>query len=59
MMSRRGHYFALRNRQRWLPRPQNRMWRQNKIDGLAVTAMRRALNDVAFRGRVVIGERRN
>lgn len=34
----------------------NRMWRQNKIDGLAVTAMRQALNDVAFRGRVVIGE---
>ncbi|NYY78985.1 hypothetical protein DMI66_09980 [Escherichia coli] len=34
----------------------NRLWRQNKIDGLAVTAMRRALNDVAFRGRVVIGE---
>lgn len=29
---------------------------KNKIDGLAVTAMRQALNDVAFRGRVVIGE---
>lgn len=55
MMSWRGHYFALRNRQRWLPAA-NRMWRQNKIDGTAVTAMRQALNDVAFRGRVVIGE---
>ncbi len=31
---------------------------KNKIDGLAVTAMRQALNDVAFRGRVVIGEER-
>ena len=29
---------------------------KNKIDGLAVTTMRQALNDVAFRGRVVIGE---
>ncbi len=55
MMSRRGHYFALRNRQRWL-RPQTGCGDKNKIDGLAVTAMRRALNDVAFRGRVVIGE---
>lgn len=29
---------------------------KNKIDGLAVTAMRRALNDIAMQGRVVIGE---
>ncbi len=35
----------------------NRMWRQKiKLMALAVTAMRQALNDVAFRGRVVIGE---
>ena len=56
MMSRRGHYFPLRNRQRWLPGPQTGCGDKNKIDGLAVTAMRQALNDVAFRGRVVIGE---
>ncbi|ADO47098.1 class II fructose-bisphosphatase [[Enterobacter] lignolyticus] len=29
---------------------------KNKIDGLAVAAMREALNDIAFQGRVVIGE---
>lgn len=34
----------------------NRCGDKNKIDSLAVTAMRQALNDVAFRGRVVIGE---
>lgn len=36
--------------------PQTGCGDKNKIDGLAVTAMRQALNDVAFRGRVVIGE---
>lgn len=36
--------------------PQTGCGNKNKIDGLAVTAMRQALNDVAFRGRVVIGE---
>lgn len=36
--------------------PQTGCGDKNKIDSLAVTAMRRALNDVAFRGRVVIGE---
>lgn len=36
--------------------PQTGCGDKNKIDGPAVTAMRRALNDVAFRGRVVIGE---
>ncbi|HDW3951386.1 TPA: fructose-bisphosphatase class II [Escherichia coli] len=33
--------------------PQTGCGDKNKIDGLAVTAMRQALNDVAFRGRVV------
>lgn len=36
--------------------PQTGCGDKNKIDGLAVTTMRQALNDVAFRGRVVIGE---
>lgn len=36
--------------------PQTGCGDKNKIDSLAVTAMRQALNDVAFRGRVVIGE---
>ncbi|EFG4403185.1 fructose-bisphosphatase class II [Escherichia coli] len=36
--------------------PQTGCGDKNKIDGLAVTAMRQALNDVAFRGRLVIGE---
>ena len=36
--------------------PQTGCGDKNKIDGLAVTAMRQALNDVAFRGQVVIGE---
>ena len=36
--------------------PQTGCGDKNKIDGLAVTAMRQALNDVAFRGRVVNGE---
>ncbi|HBL7298293.1 TPA: fructose-bisphosphatase class II, partial [Escherichia coli] len=35
--------------------PQTGCGDKNKIDSLAVTAMRQALNDVAFRGRVVIG----
>ncbi|MDF9346929.1 fructose-bisphosphatase class II [Escherichia coli] len=35
--------------------PQTGCGDKNKIDGLAVTTMRQALN-VAFRGRVVIGE---
>ena len=49
-------FIALRNRQRWLPGRKTGCGDKNKIDGLAVTAMRQALNDVAFRGRVVIGE---
>lgn len=36
--------------------PQTGCGDKNKIDGLAVTAMRQALNDVAFRGRVVKGD---
>ncbi len=51
----RGHHFALRNRQRWLPGQQTGCGDKNKIDGLAVTAMRQALM-TSLRGRVVIGE---
>lgn len=36
--------------------PQTGCGDKNKIDGLAVTAMREALNSVAIRGRIVIGE---
>lgn len=36
--------------------PQTGCGDKNKIDGLAVTAMRRALNDIAMQGRIVIGE---
>ena len=52
----RGHYFALRNRQRWLPGRKPAVATKIKLMAFAVTAMRQALNDVAFRGRVVIGE---
>lgn len=36
--------------------PQTGCGDKNKIDGLAVTAMREALNSIAIRGRIVIGE---
>ncbi|WP_366544030.1 fructose-bisphosphatase class II, partial [Salmonella enterica] len=36
--------------------PQTGCGDKNRIDGLAVTAMRQALNDIAIRGRIVIGE---
>lgn len=36
--------------------PQTGCGDKNKIDGLAVCAMRTALNDIAIRGRIVIGE---
>lgn len=36
--------------------PQTGCGDKNKIDGLAVTAMRTALNDIAIAGKVVIGE---
>ena len=36
--------------------PQTGCGDKNKIDGLAVSAMRTALNDIAIRGRIVIGE---
>lgn len=36
--------------------PQTGCGDKNKIDGLAVSAMRSALNDIAIRGRIVIGE---
>lgn len=36
--------------------PQTGCGDKNKIDGLAVAAMRTALNDIAIRGRIVIGE---
>lgn len=37
--------------------PQTGCGDKNKIDGLAVTTMRQALNDVAFRGRMGCGRR--
>lgn len=36
--------------------PQTGCGDKNRIDGLAVTAMREALNAIAIRGRIVIGE---
>lgn len=36
--------------------PQTGCGDKNKIDGLAVSAMRTALNEIAIRGRIVIGE---
>ncbi|MEX3018274.1 class II fructose-bisphosphatase [Kluyvera sp. STS39-E] len=36
--------------------PQTGCGDKNRIDGLAVTAMRQALNEAAIRGRIVIGE---
>ncbi|HEE0106003.1 TPA: class II fructose-bisphosphatase [Citrobacter gillenii] len=36
--------------------PQTGCGDKNRIDGLAVTAMRTALNEIAIRGRIVIGE---
>ncbi|MCZ4674121.1 class II fructose-bisphosphatase [Citrobacter sedlakii] len=36
--------------------PQTGCGDKNRIDGLAVSAMRQALNEVAIRGRIVIGE---
>ena len=36
--------------------PQTGCGDKNRIDGLAVTAMRDALNEIAIRGRIVIGE---
>jgi hypothetical protein len=36
--------------------PQTGCGDKNKIDGLAVTAMREALNSIGIRGRIVIGE---
>lgn len=36
--------------------PQTGCGDKNKIDGLAVTAMRQSLNEVAMRGKIVIGE---
>jgi fructose-1,6-bisphosphatase/sedoheptulose 1,7-bisphosphatase-like protein len=38
--------------------PQTGCGDKNKIDGLAVTAMREALNSIGIRGRIVIGEGR-
>lgn len=39
--------------------PQTGCGDKNRIDGLAVTAMRQALNDIAIRGRIVIGEEKS
>ncbi len=52
----RGHYFALRNRQRWLPGRKPDVATKIKLMAWRSPRCARALNDVAFRGRVVIGE---
>ncbi len=56
MMSPAWPLFRVTEQAALAARPQTGCGDKNKIDGLAVTAMRQALNDVAFRGRVVIGE---
>lgn len=56
MMSLAWPLFRVTERAAMAAWPQTGCGDKNRIDGLAVTAMRGALNDIAIRGRIVIGE---